>query len=1247
MKKYFLFSFILFISVSFSLKADGNQKAWELLHNNKRFEARNAFQLEAKTNNADAYLGLAITYYALGKNDSAFFAFENFYNNSSNPYPYLYSLWSETFLYQGRGYMEDYKVAFLNKIIADTKAHGTLKAMAHNQLGHYYEAVNKFDKRNDEYNLIGSIDNWQVLGTFDNTSGSGFAKDWGALEKRKHEDKFKNKVEANVSWYAPPSSRLDRWFMFDYYFSIGNSIMYAQTYVKSETDQEVYLRSGCSGSIKIWVNDAIVLSEATERNCDMDVYANKIKLNKGYNRFLLQIGESETNNANFLLRLTDDKGNALSGITSSSDDQEYTKAAASATNEYKLFAEEYFENLVKTDKSNALNFLLLSNTLMRNDKIFEARKVLKSAKALAPNSTFVSYKMIEAYSRDKNVTDLTKEQEKVKKNDPDAIMSIQLAISEASGREDLDGFEKNLNKLIEIYGEDENTDNYKINLLSAKKQNKELIDLVKVLYKKYPHRADLMEVCYSIEKNASKDNSKGLKLLKDFNKKFRAEKAEDLLINYYFENGNKDAAMEILKKRIENFPYGIGYYDMLSNVNFQIQNYEEALKYTNKALEFAPYLGGYYKDRGKIFEAMGKNDDAIKAYNKAIKYQPTDYDSRVMLRKLKGEKELYENFPNEDITELFKKSPDAKDYPEDNSIVLLNETKRIIYNENASEQKEELLVKVFNQSGIDTWKHYSISFNSYTQRVILEKAEVLKKDGSTIKAEEEDGTVVFTNLEMGDAIHVLYKTENYFSGKLAQHFWDRFQFQYTIPTLISRYSILVPENKTFNHKIINGKVEEKVTTIGNLKLYEWSLKKQPALIPESYMPTAVDVAPYLFLSTIPDWKFVSNWYSDLSSIKAKADFEVKETIEEIFKGKTNLTELEKAKIIYTYIENNIGYSNVSFMHGAIIPQKASRTIATKLGDCKDLATLFVSMCKEVGVKANLMLVDTKDNGKYHLAMPSTDFNHCIALLQADGKKYIIELTNQKLGFASLPDMDVNANYLFIPRDNDKPADTLQQINLPTIIPNKVVRNTKIVVKDKDMDITRNTLRFGDWASDIRSTYADLGKDEREKTIMKNITDDFTSAVKLKYISFGDLTKLQDTINMNYAFIVSKGITDVAGFKVIKMPWSDAIGSLEFLALNERKFEFMVNEFLGSNIYEENITIDLPAGSTLPEKPKSVSFTCNAIDYAVTYDVTVPSKIKAKRTMKINAERVAAKDYDTFKDFFTKVVESDTKQIAFK
>ena len=99
---------------------------------------------------------------------------------------------------------------------------------------------------------------------------------------------------------------------------------------------------------------------------------------------------------------------------------------------------------------------------------------------------------------------------------------------------------------------------------------------------------------------------------------------------------------------------------------------------------------------------------------------------------------------------------------------------------------------------------------------------------------------------------------------------------------------------------------------------------------------------------------------------------------DLFKNKKGLTDLQKARTIYDFIEANVSYSNVPFMHGPIIPQKASRTLNTKLGDCKDVSTLFVALCNEVGLKANLILVDTRDNGERHLNLPSVDFNHCIA-----------------------------------------------------------------------------------------------------------------------------------------------------------------------------------------------------------------------------------------------------------------------------
>ena len=66
---------------------------------------------------------------------------------------------------------------------------------------------------------------------------------------------------------------------------------------------------------------------------------------------------------------------------------------------------------------------------------------------------------------------------------------------------------------------------------------------------------------------------------------------------------------------------------------------------------------------------------------------------------------------------------------------------------------------------------------------------------------------------------------------------------------------------------------------------------------------------------------------------------MKEKVNELFEGKENLTDKEKAIIIYNYIVNDIRYSSISFRQSGLIPQKASSVINTKLGDCKDVSTL--------------------------------------------------------------------------------------------------------------------------------------------------------------------------------------------------------------------------------------------------------------------------------------------------------------------
>jgi hypothetical protein len=150
------------------------------------------------------------------------------------------------------------------------------------------------------------------------------------------------------------------------------------------------------------------------------------------------------------------------------------------------------------------------------------------------------------------------------------------------------------------------------------------------------------------------------------------------------------------------------------------------------------------------------------------------------------------------------------------------------------------------------------------------------------------------------------------------------------------------------------------------------------------MPSFADISQKLVITSIPDWNYVANWYSDLSNVKVKADFEIKEKVQELFKGKEKLSDLEKAKLIYNYIESNYSYSDVPFLHSALTPQRASRTLDSRLGDCKDLAVLLPAWPRKWAWTPTWSWLTHATRVK-RFDLPAIGFNHCIAQLKAGGK----------------------------------------------------------------------------------------------------------------------------------------------------------------------------------------------------------------------------------------------------------------------
>ncbi len=1249
LKSVLLLLFIIVTKINYAT-ADDLKKGWDVFLLNNRAEAVNLFKLAAKdpATKSEASLALSILARDNGNSEEAFKYFIDFYKAAENPYPYVFGLWTTSCINGSYSKKNKEQVAFLKQVSVDPRANQSMQALANAMLGYHFQKSNDYKSANLYFSKINVVQFSQVAGQFENVSGSGFNKNFGVLENPSASAVFKNKVGSDVKWFNLKYTRNDKWLDFAYNFDSDDAVCYAQSFLNSPLDQEVILRAGASGAVKIWVNDLLVSSIMDEQNTDMDIYGYKVKLNKGYNRILVQVGKSELNRSNFIMRLFDLNENVLTGITYASEAQPFSKAAPYEISSVPFFAETFFAEKLKKDPENILSLLIMGEIHLRNDKAYEARKVFSQAIAIAPKSTFIKERLIECYSRDQNVTLLTKAVESIKTNDSESYYALREFYSDAVDKEDYDEAEKLVAKIVKLYGTSLTTDVLDLDIYVKRKKFDNIVSVGKAMYDKYPDYWEIVNLKYTIEVSVNKDKDKATDILVKYLKTNNNEAASNILSSDYFQKGNIQKGFDIHLKRTEEYPYATGYYGDMADLYFSKQDYATSEKWLKKVLEICPYNGYYWNQLGKIYEAMNKTEDAKMAFSKCIYYSPTNYEAQRLLRKMQEKKDLFGYFPEIDINKLFVNSPPAKDFPEDNSIVLLNEIQRIVYPEGATEQKTDILIKIFNQAGIDAWKSYVVSYNEYTQRFIIEKGEVIKSDGNKVKAETNGNELVFTSLEIGDAIHITYRIEDYVFGQMASHFTDRFNLNYSIPVGLCKYSLIVPEAKKFNYKVINSDIQPAVSLPeAGYKMYVFEKSGLPGLKGEPYMPTLDDVGMTVDISSIPDWKFISNWYADLANTKAKSDYELKEAVADVFKDQPKtLTELQKSKLIYDYIEKNVSYSSVSFLQGAFIPQKASRTLNTKLGDCKDVSTLFVAMCREVGVTANLVLVSTRDNGDNYLVQPNVGFNHCIAHLMADGKEYFIELTDNKLSFSTLGNSLINSTILQIPTETKKVSGELEKLKTQNRIPNHIIRTANISFNNNDLQVSRNTYRTGVFADGTRYDYAELGKEEQLKTMNQSISSDFTTPVKLTELNFSDLSILSDTVNYKLAFTVSNALMEVAGMKIIKLPWSESYSSLDFLSLEKRTFAFNIWDFSAMESASEELSIELPKGKVLAEMPKSVVINNSLISYNLTFKM-LGAKLVATRVMKYNKEIVSPEEYASFKETFTKISEADARQVAFK
>ena len=128
----------------------------------------------------------------------------------------------------------------------------------------------------------------------------------------------------------------------------------------------------------------------------------------------------------------------------------------------------------------------------------------------------------------------------------------------------------------------------------------------------------------------------------------------------------------------------------------------------------------------------------------------------------------------------------------------------------------------------------------------------------------------------------------------------------------------------------------------------------------------------LVLTTLSSWDELRQWALGMMSPEEHLDDMSRSVLRKLTAGVTDKT--EQVRRIYNYL-NGLRYLTVPVGEAKFRPQAVGAMLRNKYGDCKDKSNALYVFCRELGIPAERVLVNSR--GQVDTAFPSWQFNHMI------------------------------------------------------------------------------------------------------------------------------------------------------------------------------------------------------------------------------------------------------------------------------
>lgn len=537
-------------------------------------------------------------------------------------------------------------------------------------------------------------------------------------------------------------------------------------------------------------------------------------------------------------------------------------------------------------------------------------------------------------------------------------------------------------------------------------------------------------------------------------------------------------------------------------------------------------------------------------------------------------------------------------------------------------------------------REYAFEYQGDRQTVTLRAARIYRADGKIDEAIEsgEAGAndpsvamytssrtfyVHFPRLDAGDLVELRYRIDDV--SPRNEHADDFGEVEYMgsdEPVLSSEYVLITPKSKRLyvNAQSVRG-LKREAREEGDSRIERFVVGDMAALTAEPVMPPWPEVLPHVHVSTSRTWDEVGAWYWGLARDQFDVDDEVRKRVKEITKGLKD--DAAKVKAIYRYATET-RYVALEFGLEGIRPRRCAQTLARGWGDCKDKATLIVTMLREIGVPATIVLVRTQMRGGVEPDPPSLAiFDHAIAYVPS--LDLYLDGTAEHTGSSELPVMDRGALALQI--NEGKP----KLVHLPEPPAEASTTRRKLDVTlaaDGGAQFTSEMQVTGAYAPEWRSRY--LAEDTRAERATRDLSNDFGPielAAGKGSVEVGEIDDVERPVKIRVkgkapSFVRHDGdVLSLAAGPVYSLV-------AHYASLSRRTLDV---DLRALSQREDEWTIRLPAGTKVLRAPSPAQLDSPFGRFSVAFE-EAPGKVTVKTALSFKKARITPAEYPAWRSF---------------